>query len=167
MFESLAHANRLLMHVDLAPVQGDRFQPTGFADLGPAVYTTPDGTRKLLVESAQSMANRLEATILGPEFANENIALTGRERMSPRDMLEMIREIMGGDVTITYNDATDEGHYVQTPYNYTPKIGKKLVKETYIDLGLGLLDCLQEIDAKRDKEPDTIRFEGSPGRASA
>lgn len=52
--------NRLLLEVDLRPVQGSRFQPTGFPDLGAAVYDTPEGTH-LLVESAQSMANRLEA----------------------------------------------------------------------------------------------------------
>ena len=38
------------------PVQGDRFQPTGFPSLGAATYQTKDGV-KLLVESAQSMAN--------------------------------------------------------------------------------------------------------------
>jgi len=52
---------RVLMEADLRPVQGDRFQPTGFPDIGAATYTLPDGTEKLLVESAQSMANRLEA----------------------------------------------------------------------------------------------------------
>jgi len=51
--------SRLLFEVDLKPVQGSRFQPTGFPDLGAAVYETVEGTR-LLVESAQSMANRLE-----------------------------------------------------------------------------------------------------------
>lgn len=51
--------SRLLFEVDLRPVQGSRFQPTGFPDLGAAVYETVEGTR-LLVESAQSMANRLE-----------------------------------------------------------------------------------------------------------
>lgn len=51
---------RLLMQVDLRPLQGSRFQPTGFPDLGAADYQTPDGTRMVLVESAQSMANRLE-----------------------------------------------------------------------------------------------------------
>ena len=51
--------HRLLFEVDLKPVQGARFQPTGFPDLGAAVYETAEGTR-LLVESAQSMANRLE-----------------------------------------------------------------------------------------------------------
>lgn len=59
----LAQAPRLLMECELKPLQGDRFQPTGFADLGPARYTRPDGTEMLLVESAQSVANRLEAAI--------------------------------------------------------------------------------------------------------
>jgi len=52
---------RLLIEVPLKPVQGTRFQPTGFPDLGAAAYTLPDGTQMLIVESAQSMANRLEA----------------------------------------------------------------------------------------------------------
>jgi CRISPR-associated protein Csb1 len=54
-------APRLLIEATLKPVQGDRFQPTGFPDLGHAEYLSPDGTEKLLVESVQSMANRLEA----------------------------------------------------------------------------------------------------------
>lgn len=58
---SLDNVNRLLLEVELRPVQGDRFQPTGFPSLGAATYRTKDGD-KLLVESAQSMANRLEAT---------------------------------------------------------------------------------------------------------
>ncbi len=60
-------ASRVLIEADLAPMQGQRFQPTGFADLGAAVYTLADETQMLLVESAQSMGNRLERTILTPE----------------------------------------------------------------------------------------------------
>lgn len=52
--------HKLLFDVPLAPVQGQRFQPTGFPDLGAATFETDAGTC-LLVESAQSMANRLEA----------------------------------------------------------------------------------------------------------
>lgn len=58
----LDNATRLLFSIDLQPVQGDRFQPTGFPSLGAATYQTRDG-QKLLVESAQSMANRLETTM--------------------------------------------------------------------------------------------------------
>jgi CRISPR-associated protein Csb1 len=60
IFPELQRVSRLLMEAELKPVQGERFQPTGFADLGPARYQLPDGTEMLLVESAQSVANRLE-----------------------------------------------------------------------------------------------------------
>jgi len=88
--------------------------------------------------------------ILDKKFENESISLTGRERMSTREMLEMINEIMGGDITLNFQLAPTESHYVQTPYNYTPKLGKKMARETYIDLGLGLLDCLQNLDKNRN-----------------
>lgn len=58
---ALAASPRLLLEATLRPVQGTRFQPTGFPNLGHAVYDSPDGHgRTVLVESAQSMANRLE-----------------------------------------------------------------------------------------------------------
>lgn len=53
---------RVLFAVPLVPLQGQRFQPTGFPGLGAATFQTKDG-QCLLVESAQSMANRLELTI--------------------------------------------------------------------------------------------------------
>lgn len=59
-YEAISNQPRLLMEVELKPVQGNRFQPTGFPDLGPARYTAPDGTEQLLVESPQSVANRME-----------------------------------------------------------------------------------------------------------
>lgn len=61
ILKGLEKANRLLLTVPLKPVQGDRFQPTGFPSLGASTYQTKVGT-KVLVESAQSMANRLEMT---------------------------------------------------------------------------------------------------------
>lgn len=58
---ALANAPRLLLRANLKPLQGTRFQPTGFPEIGAAQYEGPDGTPMLLVESAQSMANRMEA----------------------------------------------------------------------------------------------------------
>ena len=60
-FKSLESKPRILIEAALKPVAGTRIQPTGFPDLGPAVYDDPDNVPTLLVESAQSMANRLEA----------------------------------------------------------------------------------------------------------
>lgn len=65
---------RLLIEATLKPVQGARFQPTGFPNLGHAIYESPDGEgRIVLVESAQSMANRLEA-VCWDENANDWVA---------------------------------------------------------------------------------------------
>lgn len=60
-FTALKNESRLLIEAELTPVQGARFQPTGFPDMGAATYDGPAGQSMLLVESAQSMANRLES----------------------------------------------------------------------------------------------------------
>src|SRR6266404_1947901 len=59
--DALKSAPRVLIEAALKPVAGTRIQPTGFPDLGPAVYQDANDVTTLLVESAQSMANRLEA----------------------------------------------------------------------------------------------------------
>ena len=59
-YDKLESENRLLIEARLRPIQGTRFQPTGFPNLGAADYVTSNGTQMLLVESPQSMANRLE-----------------------------------------------------------------------------------------------------------
>ncbi|MEX1231950.1 MAG: type I-U CRISPR-associated RAMP protein Csb1/Cas7u, partial [Planctomycetaceae bacterium] len=71
-WKKLDESPRILIEAKLKPVAGSRIQPTGFPDLGPAQYMAPPSTEQekkdypngvptLLVESAQSMANRLEA----------------------------------------------------------------------------------------------------------
>lgn len=58
-------SNRTIHRISLRPVIGTRFQPTGFPDLGAALFESPkDGgwVPSLHVESPQSMANHLEAT---------------------------------------------------------------------------------------------------------
>jgi CRISPR-associated protein Csb1 len=67
MIEALTGAPRVVVRAQLRPTVGSTFQPTGFPDLGAAEFQRPvrvDGrleTRSaLLVESVQSMANRLE-----------------------------------------------------------------------------------------------------------
>jgi CRISPR-associated protein Csb1 len=63
LLSALQGEPRLLMEVRLKPLQGGRFQPTGFADLGPArykAYWNGNTAEMLLVESPQSVANRLE-----------------------------------------------------------------------------------------------------------
>jgi CRISPR-associated protein Csb1 len=58
--------DRQHLDVRMQPLSGSRFQPTGFPDVGAALFQRPIGDSGwqdcLLLESAQSMANHLEAT---------------------------------------------------------------------------------------------------------
>ncbi|MEV0971730.1 type I-G CRISPR-associated RAMP protein Csb1/Cas7g [Microtetraspora glauca] len=53
---------RLRYTAHLQSVLGSTFQPTSFPDIGAAKFSRAQGGDSLLVESVQSMANRLEAT---------------------------------------------------------------------------------------------------------
>ncbi len=93
-------------------------------------------------------ASRASVQILADEFVNQNVILTGHHPMRFRDLMLMIREIVGEDVQIEMQPVLmDEpgGHYSLTPYKFHPRIGKKLVSHYYLDMGQGLLDCLDEI----------------------
>ena len=104
-FEALAAAPRLLLEAHLQPLQGTRFQPTGFPNLGPATYDGPDGERMLLVESAQSMANRLE-TVCWDSVADDWIVpLKGLP-------LVKVRDKSGEPLT----NSVLEAHRINSPY---------------------------------------------------
>lgn len=95
-------------------------------------------------------AARASVQILDEEFRNQNVILTGHHPMRFRDLLNMIREIVGPDVQIDLQPPADgaagaSGHYSLTPYTFRPRIGKKLISHYYLDMGQGLVDCLDEI----------------------
>lgn len=56
------HSQRVLAAIALTPLQGHRFQPASYANLGPALFTTPDGVTHLQVDGHAAVANWLEAT---------------------------------------------------------------------------------------------------------
>ena len=118
MFEKLKDAKRLLIEAQLAPIQGDRFQPTGFPDLGAATYRLPDGTRMLLVESAQSVANRLENTIIG----------TDNELIEELQGLSYIKAHLTGDSNTTTNSLI-EAHRINSPFIISDKKFQEAFKE--------------------------------------
>lgn len=98
-------APRLLLEARLKPLQGTRFQPTGFPNLGPATYDGPDGTRMLLVESAQSMANRLE-TVCWDKVADDWV--------TPLKGLPVVKVADRNGKTLT--STVLEAHRTNSPY---------------------------------------------------
>jgi len=100
---ALNNVNRLLFAIPLQPLQGQRFQPTGFPSLGAATFQTQHGT-SLLVESAQSMANRLELTIWDEGANDLKPELQG---------LSHIRILRNGAFL---TDTILESHRINSPY---------------------------------------------------
>ncbi len=100
---ALTQETRLLFTVELEPLQGTRFQPTGFPDLGAATYQA-GSTPCLLVESAQSMANRLE-NVCWDEARNDLVpCLQG---------LSYIRVEKDGEYLTS---SVTEAHRINSPY---------------------------------------------------
>lgn len=108
--------NRTIIKASLRPVIGERFQPTGFPDLGPAEYTSNTGTRSLLVESPQSMANRLEEVIW--DRAQEDL-------ISPLQGMPYVRLRHPQHGMIS---SITEAHRLASPY-LLPHLKNQLVKE--------------------------------------
>lgn len=120
-FSTLNTSPRLLLEADLKPIQGTRFQPTGFPDLGAAAYDAPDGRRMLLVESAQSMANRLETVCWDATADNWNKPLQG---------LPVIKVVDEKGKPLT--NSVLEAHRINSPYILEGKdksVFEKLKKE--------------------------------------
>ena len=97
-------------------------------------------------------AARGSVTILAEEFKGQSVVLTGHQQMHVEDLLMMIREMLGGKVKIEYTPAVSNYHYQITPYTFAPKIAKRLVNATYLDLGQGILDCIYQLARELDVE---------------
>lgn len=133
--EALNNSPRLLIEARLKPIAGTRFQPTGFPDLGPALYKLPDGTDMLLVESAQSMANRLE-TVCWDTVANDWVKpLRGLPCV-------MVTDKNGKPIT----NSVLEAHRLNSPYilegkdkSFLEKLKRELAVEDLAPVNIRLL----------------------------
>lgn len=113
----IGEIDRLLVVVDMQPLQGKRFQPTGYPDLGAAEYQANDGKSIVLLESPQSVANHLERHCLsddGTQFVKE---LAG---------LSMVT-VMDGEKQVT--NSVREGHRLASPYILGMKKPTSICKE--------------------------------------
>lgn len=81
--------------------------------------------------------------ILKPQFANENIIISGNQPMRVGDLFKMIGEMLGKDLEIEYENDPNSGHYQITPYAFMPKIGRKLIPPLTVDLGQGILRVME------------------------
>lgn len=105
-------------------------------------------------------AAQLSVSILDAEYSRQPVIITGHHPMRFRDMLHMVKEILGNQVVIELQGRKsdeDAVHYNLTPYSFVPKSGRKLTSNQYVDMGQGLLECITEIhteNVSRDANKD-------------
>ncbi|MCZ2443747.1 MAG: NAD(P)-dependent oxidoreductase [Flavobacteriales bacterium] len=98
-----------------------------------------------------SDAARLSVDVIEkPEYLNENLMLTGVERMRRLDLFQMIKEILGGKLNIHLEKDGYQHHYKTTPYAFQPESSRKLVANPYIDMGQGILACIHTIQQENE-----------------
>src|SRR3972149_6175460 len=128
----LATAPRLLLKAHLQPLQGTRFQPTAFPNLGAATYVNPkNGDQMLLVESSQSITNWLERAVF-KVFTRDSISD------------DLVAEVEG--ITYVQIDCGEfgttstllEAHRLNTPYLWESTDPKALTLQERILKDLGI-----------------------------
>lgn len=97
-------------------------------------------------------AARLSVLSLAPQYANKHLILTGNDRLSISELFKMFGEILNVPVQVEYENegGKSSGHYSMTPYTFTPKLGKKMVSNEYVDMGQGLIQVIEMIHNQRE-----------------
>ena len=93
-------------------------------------------------------AAQLSVNVLSSEFANTCLTLTGSQVMTTREAMNVIREIATCEMELEFisgGSLYQQSHYSMTPYRYTPKQGRKIVPSTFIDIGEGILELIEEV----------------------
>ena len=84
--------------------------------------------------------------ILDSKYINQHLILTGHQSLTINNLFIMIQEILSKEnITFDFSETSNNEHYKTTPYIFSPKFGKKLNPDNYIDLGQGLTQMAEEI----------------------
>lgn len=92
---------------------------------------------------AHDAASLSVEVIESEKYNNQQVVLTGAERMKRIELFLIIKEILNVDLKIVLKNYGYSNHYKFTPYSFEPSVSKKLVANPHIDMGQGLLRCIK------------------------
>lgn len=101
-------------------------------------------------------AAKCSVDILSEEFKNQYVIITGNQSVKIKELLNMIREIFHGEISVEYSGEFEAGHYEITPYSFRPRVAKKITATSYYDLGQGILDVIYEVYSKSGKNGEYV-----------
>jgi UDP-glucose 4-epimerase len=101
-------------------------------------------------------AAKASVEILRPDYANQHIVLTGNQSFKVKELFGMIQEILHKPVEIRHQSKDRTAHYILTPYNFSPRMGRKFIPALQIDLGQGLLRIVEEVYQQSHPELNNV-----------
>ncbi|MDC3397305.1 NAD(P)-dependent oxidoreductase [Flavobacteriales bacterium] len=84
---------------------------------------------------------------------NSCLMLTGSERLKRKDLFNMIKEILDKkNLEIECRSQGYSNHYQFTPYNFQGTAAKKIMANPHVDMGQGILECINDVMHREQNE---------------
>ena len=95
--------------------------------------------------------------------------ISGQQQIRVKDLLDMVRAMLGGRLQIEWIRAAGASaptspslHYHVSPYSFSPRVARKITRASYVDLGQGLLNLMDDIYAEQQlHDPNNLIDLGS------
>ena len=84
------------------------------------------------------------------KYENKNVMLLGKEKKTIKQVLNLIRSLLGDDIKIKYTGKRDFAHYKTTPFNFRPRKAELLNEFVEINFKQGLQSIIKEIFQKKN-----------------
>jgi UDP-glucose 4-epimerase len=95
-------------------------------------------------------ASKASVGILDESYRNSHITITGHQHYRVKDIMIMIAEMLADrKIKLQFENEELEAHYNVTPYAYRTRLSKKLVVNPFVDMGQGVLNCIENQDISR------------------
>jgi len=109
--------------------------------------------------------------VLTPEFENTHVTISGQQTITIRDLLLLVQGMLERPVDIRYVPGDPltvaKGlHYRVSPYSFNPKIARKMMRSSYVDLGQGLLELMGDVHRAERLQADDVTVSSPEARRS-
>ena len=115
------------------------------------VYTYPGTGNEIRDFIHVADAAKLSVKCMNSEYIGRILVLTGTEKYRIIDLIDLIKEISGKNTSVKFCGNFNDLHYNMTPYRYSPTPGEKIVSNTYIDIGQGILELVESLGAQENE----------------
>ena len=96
-------------------------------------------------------AAKAAAMVMNKKYYGENLLITGLNKMKLSELMSIIKEIFNNKISIKYI-GENKSHYKFTPYTFKIKPTKKIILDSYRDMGEGLIEILNEFESIKLKK---------------